>query len=98
MLSAWRFVAAMSRPRPSSAALYAERLQVWRLCGNASCRRGRWCRGDPFRCCRRFADWAEAVKVSAKAERDAGDPAAEALRSELGLRLRRLAETVRDES
>jgi hypothetical protein len=52
----------------------------------------------PFGCCRRFADWAEAVKAAAKAGRDARDPAAEALRSELGGRLRRLAETMRDES
>ena len=78
--------------------VYAERLQVWRLCGNASCRWGRCCRGHPFGCCRRFADWAEAVKASAKVERDARDPAADALRSELGGRLRRLAETMRDET
>ena len=78
--------------------LYAQRLQVWRLCGNASCRRARYCRGDPFRCCRRFADWAEAVKAAAQRERDARDPAAESLRSELGGRLRRLAETMRDKS
>ena len=77
--------------------LYAERLQLWRLCGNASCRRARCCRGDPFRCCRRFADWAEAVKASAQRECDARNPAAEALRSELGGRLRRLAETMRNE-
>lgn len=78
--------------------LYAQRLQVWRLCGNASCRRARGCRGDPLSCCRRFAAWAEAVKEAAQRERDARNPAAEALRSELGLRLRRLAETMRDET
>jgi len=76
--------------------LYAERLQVWRLCGNASCRRAQAC-GDPLCCCRRFADWAEAVKDAAQRERDARDPKAEVLRSELGRRLRRLAETMRDE-
>ena len=54
--------------------------------------------GDPFRCGRRFANWAEAVKASAQRERDERDPAAESLRSELGGRLRRLAETMRDES
>ena len=74
-----------------------QRLQVWRLCGRAACRRARDCGGDPFRCCRRFAAWAEAVKEAAQRERDARDPAAEVLRSELGLRLRRLAETMRDE-
>ncbi len=49
-------------------------------------------------CCRRFADWAEAVKEAAQRDRDARDPAAEGLRSELGRRLRRLAETMRNES
>ncbi len=78
--------------------LYAQRLQFWRLCGSASCRRARGCRGDPVSCCGRFADWAEAVKASAQRDRDAGDPAAEALRSELGGRLRRLAETMRGET
>ena len=76
--------------------LYAQRLQVWRLCSNAACRRARGC-GDPPSCCRRFADWAEAVKASAQRERDANDPAAEALRSELGRRIRRLAEAMRTE-
>jgi hypothetical protein len=77
--------------------LYAERLQVWRLCGNASCRRARSCRGDPLCCCRRFAEWAEAVKDAGQRERDARDPRAEILRSELGRRLVRLADTLRDE-
>ena len=77
--------------------LYAVRLQVWRLCGNASCRRARACRGDPLHCCRRFADWAEAVKEAAQRDRDARDPAADSLRSELGKRILRLAETMRDE-
>jgi hypothetical protein len=77
--------------------LYAERLQLWGLCGNASCRRARGCRGDPLSCCRRFAEWADAVKDAAQHERDARDPAADSLRSELGRRLRRLAETMRDE-
>jgi hypothetical protein len=39
--------------------LYAQRLQVWRLCGRAACRRARGC-DDPPSCCRRFAAWAEA--------------------------------------
>ena len=76
--------------------LYAQRLQVWRLCGRAACRRARGC-GDPPSCCRRFADWAEAVKASAQRERDANDPAAEALRSELCRRIRRLAEAMGNE-
>ena len=63
--------------------LYAERLQLWGLCGNASCRRARSCRGDPFSCCRHFAEWADAVKTAAQHERDARDPAADSLRSEL---------------
>jgi hypothetical protein len=78
--------------------LYAQRLQGWRLCGDATCRRARGCRGDLFTCCRRFADWAQAVKDAAQRDRAARDPHAEALRSELGRRLRRLAETLRDES
>ena len=79
------------------ARLYAERLQVWRLCGNTSCLRARACRGDTLRCCRRFADWAEAVKEAAQRERHARDPAAEALRLELGRRLSRLAGAMRNE-
>jgi hypothetical protein len=78
--------------------LYAERLQVWRLCSNAACRRPGACRGDALACCRRFAEWAEAVKTAAQRERDARDPAAEMLRSELSLRLRRLAEAMRGET
>jgi hypothetical protein len=77
--------------------LYAGRLQIWRLCANASCRRARSCRGDALACCRRFAEWAEAVKDAGQRERDARDPRAERLRSELGKRLGRLAETLRDE-
>ena len=77
--------------------LYAERLQLWGLCGNASCRRARSCRGDPFSCCRHFAEWADAAKTAAQHERDARDPAADSLRSELDGRLRRLADTLRDE-
>ena len=61
--------------------LYAERLQLWGLCGNASCRRAR----------------SDAVKTAAQHERDARDPAADSLRSELDGRLRRLADTLRDE-
>ena len=78
--------------------LYAERLQLWLLCGNAACRRAQACRGDPVRCCRRFADWAEAVKSAADAERAANDPASEALRLEMSTRLKRLAASLRDEA
>ena len=78
--------------------LYAQRLQFWRLCERVSCRRARVCDGDAMLCCRRFADWAEAVKAAAQRERDARNPAVDALRSQLGLRLRRLAETMRDET
>jgi hypothetical protein len=78
--------------------LYAGRLQLWRLCDRTSCRRARVCSGDPFRCCRDFAAWAEAVKAAGQRERHARDPAAEALRSELSRRVRRLAETMQDEN
>jgi hypothetical protein len=77
--------------------LYAERLQLWRLCRQTSCLRARACRGDPLHCCRRFADWAEAVKEAAQRDRHANDPAAEALRAELGRRLSRLALAMRNE-
>ena len=77
--------------------LYAQRLQVWRFCSSAACRRAHGC-GDPASCCRRFADWAEAVKAAAQRERAANDPAIEALRSELGRRIRRLAEAMRTEA
>jgi len=78
--------------------LYAERLQVWRLCASAQCRRAQACRGDPFRCCRRCSDWAEAVKSAAILERAARDPAVEAMRSDLAQRVKRLAASMRDES
>jgi hypothetical protein len=77
--------------------LYARRLQLWRLCERVSCRRAGACGGDPLSCCRRFADWAEAVKAAGPRERDARDPAVEGLRSEVSRRLRRLAETMRNE-
>jgi hypothetical protein len=78
--------------------LYAKRLQVWRLCGSASCRRSQTCRGDPFRCCRRCSDWADSVKTAAMLERAARDPAVEAMRSDLAKRVKRLAASLRDES
>ena len=88
----------LTEPKPEDGyRLYAERLQFWQLCDRASCRRERACRGDPFRCCRRFADWAEAVKAAAQQERAARDPHAEGLRSEFGKRILRLAETLRNE-
>jgi hypothetical protein len=77
--------------------LCAERLQFWRLCANAACRRARECRGDPQLCCRRFADWAEEVKAAAQQDRNARDPEAGGLRAELGRRILRLAETLRSE-
>ena len=77
--------------------LYAERLQLWRLCRQTSCLRAYACRGDAHHCCRRFADWAEAVKQAAQRERHANDPAAQALRAELGRRLSRLAVAMRNE-
>ena len=76
---------------------YAEKLQVWRLCAHASCGCAHACRGDPVHCCRRFADWAEAMKDAAMRERAARDPAAQALRQELGRRLSRLSEAMRSE-
>jgi hypothetical protein len=78
--------------------LYARRLQLWRLCGDAACRRTRTCRGDKRRCAMRLADWAEEVKAAAHRERDARDPATQALRAELSKRVLRLAQTMRDEA
>ena len=88
----------LTEPKPEDGyRLYAEGLQFWQLCDRASCRRERACRGDLLSCCRRFADWAEAVKAAAQQERDARDPRAEGLRSEFGKRILRLAETLRSE-
>jgi hypothetical protein len=78
--------------------LYAVRLQVWLLCGNAACRRSRACRGDARDCGIRLADWAEAVKDAAQRERSARDPETAALRAELTKRIERLAQTMRDEA
>jgi hypothetical protein len=78
--------------------LYAERLQVWLLCGNAACRRSRACRGDARDCGIRLADWAEAVKEAGQRERAARDPETTALRAELTKRIERLAQTMRDEA
>jgi hypothetical protein len=75
---------------------HAERLQLWRLCHRAACRRARSC-PVPLDCGRRFAEWAEAVQTAGQRERDARDPEAEILRSELSRRLNRLAGTLRDE-
>jgi hypothetical protein len=77
--------------------LYAQRLQLWRLCERVACRRAGSCGGDPLGCCRRFAEWAEAVKASGQRDRDARDPAVEGLRSGWSRRVRRLAETMGDE-
>ena len=70
---------------------HAERLELWRLCSHATCRRGRACR-DPLSCGPRLADWAGAVKSAARLERG-HDPGMDALRLELVNRLERLAQT-----
>jgi hypothetical protein len=77
--------------------LYAARLQIWRLCGKASCRRAQACRGNPRLCGLALADWAEEVKLAGQIERSARDPQAIALRAELLERVERLSRTVRDE-
>jgi hypothetical protein len=77
--------------------LYAVRLQVWLLCGNAACRRTRSCRGDARDCGIRLADWAEAVKEAGQRERADRDPETAALRADLTKRIERLAQTMRDE-
>jgi hypothetical protein len=71
--------------------LHAERLQIWRLCSHASCRRAGACR-DPLRCGTRFAEWAGAVKSAARLEHG-HDPGMDAFRLELVNRLERLAQT-----
>ncbi|MGH6832666.1 MAG: hypothetical protein ACRECM_06560 [Methyloceanibacter sp.] len=76
--------------------LYAERLQIWRLCSHAACRRTRAC-GDKRRCGTRFAEWAEAIKA-ARLEQCAYHPEADAFRLDLAQRIERLAQTMRDEA
>jgi hypothetical protein len=77
--------------------VFAEGLELWRICSSAACRRAQACRGDPSRCYRRCADWAESVTAAAKRERYANDPAAEALRADLVQMVGRLAVSMRDE-
>ncbi len=71
---------------------HAERLQMWRLCAYASCRRARVCR-DPRRCGPLLVDWAGAIKSAARLEPD-HDPGMEAFRLDLANRLERLAQTL----
>ena len=63
--------------------LATRRLQLWRLCSNAKCRRACACRGEVRHCTLRFADWAEAVREVAQREFAARDPDTRALRAEL---------------
>lgn len=76
--------------------LYARRLQLWRFCCNAACRRARSCR-DPKPCCTRFADWSEEVKAAARREFIARDPQAQADLADLREKLARLARTFQKE-
>jgi hypothetical protein len=78
----------------SGARLCAERLQLWRLCSHAACRRGRACK-DASGCGHRLAAWVGGIKA---AQLGAGpsDPEADAIRLELTERLERLAQTMRD--
>jgi hypothetical protein len=78
--------------------VFAEGLELWRICSGAACQRAQACRGDPLRCFRRCADWAESVAAAAKRERHANDPATEALRADLARMIGRLAATARDEA
>jgi hypothetical protein len=80
----------LSAPRTAEGfRLYAERLQIWRLCPRAKCRRGRACE-DAAACGGRLADWAEAVKDAARRD-PTYDPEADAIRLDLVKRLETLA-------
>jgi len=74
--------------------LHARRLQFWRLCSNAKCRRARACRGALRHCTQRFVDWAEAVRDCAQREFAARDPETRVLRAELETRLIRLGRSL----
>jgi hypothetical protein len=74
--------------------LYARRLQLWRLCSNAKCRRACACRGELRHCTQRFTDWAEAVRDCAQREFAARDPETRALRAELETRIIRLGRSL----
>ena len=44
----------------------AERICLWRLCGNRACLRVRACRGDVRRCISLMADWIDAIEEEKK--------------------------------
>ncbi len=74
--------------------LYARRLQVWRLCYGAACRRARSCRGDPRRCDLRIADWVDEVRMAASRELNARDPERRAQIDDLKERIARLRDSM----
>ena len=45
----------------------ADRICLWRLCGNAVCLRARACRGDARRCAGLVLDWLEALEEEKRA-------------------------------
>jgi hypothetical protein len=47
----------------------ADRICLWRLCGNEVCLRARACRGDVRVCAGRLADWLEALDAEKRARR-----------------------------
>lgn len=77
---------------------HAKRLQFWRLCCNASCRRARSCRGNLRLCGARFADWAEAVRETALRELNESDPARQASIADLKEKIVRLGRTMTDQT
>jgi hypothetical protein len=77
------------------ARLCAKRLQLWRLCSHAACRRGRACK-DASGCGQRLAAWVGGIKA-ARLGAGPSDPEADAIRLELTERLERLAQTMREE-
>lgn len=76
--------------------LWCGRLQFWRLCCNAACRRAHTCRGDLTVCVGRFADWADSVRAAAKREFNAREPETQALAADLERRVIRLSQTMTD--
>jgi hypothetical protein len=41
----------------------ADRICLWRLCGNGACLRARACKGDVYSCVERLHGWLEAVEA-----------------------------------
>jgi hypothetical protein len=78
--------------------LYAGRLQLWRLCCNAACRRAHSCRGDPQRCGTRFADWGDTVKKAAQEEYNSRDPHTQFLIAALKEKIVRLGQAITDQA